>query len=58
MDAVKTAFYHSPIGLIRLEAEDEALTGLGFVTEEETARHPARREPPAGPILQRPADEV
>jgi len=40
MDAVKTAFYHSPIGLIRLEAEDEALTGLGFVTEEETISTP------------------
>lgn len=33
MDAVKAAFYHSPIGWIRLEAEDEALTGLDFVTE-------------------------
>ncbi|MDD8024947.1 MAG: methylated-DNA--[protein]-cysteine S-methyltransferase [Acidobacteriota bacterium] len=30
MDAVKAAFYHSPIGLIRIAAEDEALTGLVF----------------------------
>lgn len=40
MDAVKTAFYHSPIGWIRLEAEDEALTGLCFAAKEGAAAAP------------------
>ncbi|MCX6559304.1 MAG: methylated-DNA--[protein]-cysteine S-methyltransferase [Candidatus Aminicenantes bacterium] len=34
MDAPKQAFYHSPIGLIRIEAVDEAVTGLDFMDQE------------------------
>jgi methylated-DNA-[protein]-cysteine S-methyltransferase len=41
MDAVKAAFYHSPLGLIRIEAEDEALTGLFFAEAE---------APPSAPL--------
>lgn len=40
MDAVKTAFYHSPIGWIRLEAEGEALAGLFFTPKEGIAAAP------------------
>jgi methylated-DNA-[protein]-cysteine S-methyltransferase len=40
MDAVKFAFYHSPIGLIRIEAEEEALTGLRFAEIEEKPSSP------------------
>ncbi len=43
MDAVKTAYYHSPIGWIRLEAEEEALTGLVFVAREGAPSAPPPR---------------
>jgi methylated-DNA-[protein]-cysteine S-methyltransferase len=34
MDAPKQAFYHSPIGIVRIEVEDEAVTKLDFVETE------------------------